>query len=120
MSPVQHLLTVIFHSFLKEITHRCLNDIASSHFESFPNLLRAAKEPIEDLREQEYEKAKDRLKAQFKMERIVYSQDGLYSWKLEAVKNKAEPARTFGFKPISADIREMTQHLNAYFTVCCS
>ncbi|KAI4872216.1 hypothetical protein NFI96_000667 [Prochilodus magdalenae] len=98
------------------IVHACLNDIASDHFEAFPNLLKAAKEPIEDFREQEYENAKERVKAQFKMEKIVYSQDGLYSWKLESVKKRPELAK-FVMRPISADVREMSQHLNAYFTI---
>uniref|UniRef100_A0AAR2LGQ0 Dynamin-type G domain-containing protein n=1 Tax=Pygocentrus nattereri TaxID=42514 RepID=A0AAR2LGQ0_PYGNA len=111
--PATQLLTDI-----TDIVHTCLKDIASDHFEAFPNLLKAAKEPIEDLREQEYEKAKEKVKAQFKMEKIVYCQDGIYSWKLQSVKQKPEPIR-FLNRPINADIREMAQHLNTYFTVCC-
>ncbi|XP_072542457.1 interferon-induced GTP-binding protein Mx-like isoform X2 [Salminus brasiliensis] len=102
---------------ITDIVHSSLNDIANPNFEAYPNLLRAAKEPIEDLREQEYEKAKERVRAQFKMERMVYSQDGLYSWKLEAVKMKPETARPFLTKVISADVREMAQHLRAYFSI---
>ncbi|XP_066497224.1 interferon-induced GTP-binding protein MxE [Hoplias malabaricus] len=94
-----------------DIVHSCLNNIASNNFEAFPNLLRASKEPIEDLREREYEQAKKKLQAQFKMERIVYCQDGLYSWKLEYVK------RNFSAKVVNADVREMAQHLKAYFKV---
>lgn len=94
--------------------------MVSSHFESFPNLLRAAKEPIEDLLEQEHEKALDKIQSQFKMENIVYSQDGLYSRCLQAVKDKNV---TFGGKAFSysnslnADLKEMAQHLKAYFRV---
>uniref|UniRef100_A0AAR2IV83 Interferon-induced GTP-binding protein Mx n=1 Tax=Pygocentrus nattereri TaxID=42514 RepID=A0AAR2IV83_PYGNA len=109
--PATQLLTDI-----TDIVHTCLKDIASDHFEAFPNLLKAAKEPIEDLREQEYEKAKEKVKAQFKMEKIVYCQDGIYSWKLQSVKQKPEPIR-FLNRPINADIREMAQHLNTYFTI---
>lgn len=102
-----------------------MNKVVSYHFDAFPNLQRAAKEPIEDLLEQEYEKALERIQSQFKMERIVYSQDGLYSRQLETVKQKPEPAKTYYnsrgqliSRTVSADVREMAQHLNAYFMVC--
>uniref|UniRef100_A0A3B1KK73 Dynamin stalk domain-containing protein n=1 Tax=Astyanax mexicanus TaxID=7994 RepID=A0A3B1KK73_ASTMX len=100
------------------IVHSCLNKIANTHFEAYSNLLRAAKEPIEDLHEEEYEKAKEKIKSQFRMERLVYSQDGLYSWKLESVKNKPEPKRNGFAYAMSADVRQMAQHLSAYFMVC--
>ncbi|KAB5576866.1 hypothetical protein PHYPO_G00203430 [Pangasianodon hypophthalmus] len=107
-----------------EIVHSCVNKLVSSHFEAFPHLLRAAKEPIEDLLEQEHGKALERVQSQFKMEKMVYSQDGLYSRQLEAVKQKPEPAKMYlnskGYlvtKTVSADVREMAQHLNAYFLI---
>uniref|UniRef100_W5UEM0 Interferon-induced GTP-binding protein Mx n=1 Tax=Ictalurus punctatus TaxID=7998 RepID=W5UEM0_ICTPU len=107
-----------------EIVHSCVNKVVSSHFEAFPNLLRAAKEPIEDLLEQEHGKALQTVKSQFKMEKIVYSQDRLYSRQLEAVKLKPEPTKQIynsrGHlvpKTVSADVREMAQHLNAYFMI---
>lgn len=87
--------------------------MVSSHFEAFPNLLRAAKEPIEDLLEQEHGKALEKIQSQFKMERIVYSQDGLYSHRLQTVKQKPQVIWT-----LNADVREMAQHLNAYLLVC--
>lgn len=90
-----------------------MNDTSKSFFEAFPNLMRAAKDPLEDLRDQEYEKAEERLASQFKMERIIYSQDGLYSHQLQTVKSNPFPKH---FK--NADVREMTYHLNAYFAVC--
>ncbi|KAF4087345.1 hypothetical protein AMELA_G00094350 [Ameiurus melas] len=103
------------------IVHSCVNKVVSSQFEAFPNLLRAAKEPIEDLLEQEHEKALEMVKSQFKMEKIVYSQDLLYSRQLEAVKLK--PDKLYNSrghliaKTVSADIKEMAQHLNAYFMI---
>uniref|UniRef100_A0A8B9GTG4 Interferon-induced GTP-binding protein Mx-like n=1 Tax=Astyanax mexicanus TaxID=7994 RepID=A0A8B9GTG4_ASTMX len=110
--PALQLLTDV-----TEIVHSCLNKIANTHFEAYSNLLRAAKGPIEDLHEEEYEKAKEKIKSQFRMEKLVYSQDSLYSSKLESVKSKPEPKR-FGFSyPMSADVREMAQHLSAYFVI---
>ena len=80
--------------------------------------MRAAKDPLEDLRELEYERAEERLRSQFKMEKIVYSEDGIYSRQLEAAKSTPN-GNPFG-KAINANIREMTHHLKAYFTVCAS
>ncbi|XP_060785461.1 interferon-induced GTP-binding protein MxE [Neoarius graeffei] len=109
---------------ITDIVHTCVNKVVGSHFESFPNLLRAAKEPTEDLLEQEHGKALKKVHSQFKMEKIVYSQDGLYSHQLETVKQKPDPSRTFInlkgqiiTKQVSADVREMAQHLNAYFMI---
>ncbi|KAK3542961.1 hypothetical protein QTP70_007908 [Hemibagrus guttatus] len=96
------------------IVHSCVNNVVSSHFEAFPNLMRAAKEPIEDLLEQEHEKALEKIQSQFKMEKIVYSQDGLYSRRLQAVKQRPQ---VVNFRTGSADVKEMAQHLNAYFLI---
>ncbi|KAG7331371.1 hypothetical protein KOW79_005340 [Hemibagrus wyckioides] len=84
------------------IVHSCVNKVVSSHFEAFPNLLRA----------QEHGKALEKIQSQFKMEKIVYSQDGLYSHRLQAVKQKPQVIRM-----LNADVREMAQHLNAYFLI---
>lgn len=96
-----------------------MNKIVSSHFEAFPNLLRAAKEPIEELLEQENEKALDKIQSQFQMEKIVYSQDVLYSYHLAAVKQKnTKGLGSFSFSNSwNADLWEMSQHLKAYFKV---
>ena len=97
-----------------------MNKTTSSFFEAYPNLMRAAKDPLEDLRELEYERAEERLRSQFKMEKIVYSQDSLYSHQLEAAKSTPESSDKIwkrGSKVINADVREMAHHLKAYFTV---
>ena len=88
-----------------------MNKTTSSFFEAYPNLMRAAKDPLEDLRELEYERAEEKLRSQFKMEKIVYSQDGLYRRQLKAAKRP---------DIVNADICEMTHHLNAYFRVRAS
>ena len=97
-----------------------MNKTTSSFFEAYPNLMRAAKDPLEDLRELEYERAEEKLRSQFKMEKIVYSQDSLYSHQLEAAKSTPESSDKIwkgGSKVINADVREMAHHLKAYFTV---
>ncbi|XP_056610037.1 interferon-induced GTP-binding protein Mx-like isoform X3 [Triplophysa dalaica] len=102
-----------------DIVHSCVNTIVSHHFKAFSCLMRAAKDPIEDFLENEFRKAEEKVLSQFRMEKIVYSQDSLYSRQLEAVKQ--QPSTT-GFvfskgRSISADVREMAQHLNAYLMI---
>ncbi|XP_031439680.1 interferon-induced GTP-binding protein Mx-like [Clupea harengus] len=91
-----------------DIISIAVNKTTSSFFEAYPNLMRAAKDPLEDLRELEYERAEERLRSQFKMEKMVYSQDGLYRRQLKAAKRP---------DIVNADICEMTHHLNAYFRI---
>ncbi|KAK2904909.1 hypothetical protein Q8A67_006708 [Cirrhinus molitorella] len=100
-----------------DIVHSCVNRIVNSHFKAFSHLLRAAKEPIEDFLEFQFQKAEEKVCSQFRMERIVYSQDRLYSSQLETVKQK-QSLTVLGPKAfVSADVREMAQHLTAYFTI---
>ncbi|KAJ8246757.1 hypothetical protein GJAV_G00255060 [Gymnothorax javanicus] len=91
---------------------RCgVNNIAASHFEAYPNLLRVAKVHLEDLGEQENSNAEEKLHSQFSMEKTVYAQDCLYSNQLDAIKRKTI---LFG-APTNADISEMAHHVNTYF-----
>lgn len=95
-----------------------MNTIVSHHFKAFSCLLRAAKDPVEDILEEEFCKAEEKVQSQFKMEKVVYSQDTLYSRQLEAVKQQSTTGLVgFRGKAISADVREMAQHLNAYLMV---
>ncbi|XP_062390062.1 interferon-induced GTP-binding protein Mx-like isoform X1 [Sardina pilchardus] len=106
-----------------DIIATAVNQTTSTFFEAYPSLMRAAKDPLEDLREQEFERAEERLKSQFKMERIIYSQDGLYSRHLDAVKARQQSTESTNLpalhavQPVNADIREMAQHLTAYYMI---
>lgn len=102
-------------SFITDIVHSCVNCLVSSHFKAFSHLLRATKDPTEDFLDEQFQKAEEKIQSQFKMERIVYSQDHLYSNQLDTVKQSQTVLVQRQF--ISADVREMTQHLTAYFTV---
>ncbi|KAG7463691.1 hypothetical protein MATL_G00179300 [Megalops atlanticus] len=95
-----------------EIIRCSVNKIASSHFEAFPNLLRVSKVHVEDLWEEENRKAEEKLRSQFSMENTVYSQDCLYSYHLQAVKKK-----DVNFLTVNADLKEMAQHVKAYFQI---
>lgn len=106
-----------------DIVHSCVNHIVSSHFKAFFHLLKATKDPIEDFLDEQFQKAEEKIRSQFKMERIVYSQDSLYSNQLDTVKQKQSLSVSkmmfvsAGAVQCSADVREMAQHLAAYFTI---
>lgn len=78
----------------------------------YPYLMRKAKQNLESLRDQEYKRAEEKLKSQFAMERMVYSEDGLYIEKFLAVKSEMESDRKH------SDFDGTTQHLRAYLKVC--
>ncbi|XP_065107895.1 interferon-induced GTP-binding protein Mx-like [Paramisgurnus dabryanus] len=104
-----------------DIVHSDVNTIASHHFKGFPDLLRAAKHPIEDILKKELQNAEEKVKSQFRMEKFAYSQDPLYKRQLEAVKLELQQNRgylgTIYVASFSADAREMAQHLKAYLTI---
>uniref|UniRef100_A0A9J8CLE4 Dynamin-type G domain-containing protein n=1 Tax=Cyprinus carpio carpio TaxID=630221 RepID=A0A9J8CLE4_CYPCA len=104
---------------VKELVHTCVDHIVNSHFSAFSHLLRAAKDPIEDFLEEQFQIAEEKIHSQFKMEKMVYSQDELYSSQLDTVKQKSSTG--FGLKAsfVSADVREMSYHLTSYLKVFC-
>ncbi|KAK7154290.1 hypothetical protein R3I94_007592 [Phoxinus phoxinus] len=92
-----------------DIVHSCVDRIVNSHFNAFSHLLRAAKDPIEDFFDEQFQKAVEKIHYQFKIEKIVYCQDSLYSDQLSNVKKNLK-----GY--LSAE-REMTHHLTSYFKI---
>ncbi|NWW77075.1 MX protein, partial [Climacteris rufus] len=61
-------------------------ELVKRNFGNFHNLSRAAKMRIEDIREKQAAEAERHIRRQFKMEGIVYCQDDLYLYGLNAVK----------------------------------
>ncbi|KAG6932793.1 MX dynamin like GTPase 1 [Chelydra serpentina] len=106
-----------------ELVRETFTEIAMQHFENFFYLFRAAKNRIEDLKQKQENEAEIVIANQFKMERIVYCQDSLYSEDLQ------ETRKTTGVLPLGVavthvrsiasqkqySVDEMAYHLNAYF-----
>lgn len=69
---------------------------------------------IEDIRERQAAEAQRHIRAQFKMERIVYCQDDLYLGDLNTFK--AENT-ALGKDLQSPVVAEMVSHTSAYFSV---
>ncbi|RXN28940.1 interferon-induced GTP-binding Mx-like protein [Labeo rohita] len=104
---------------IKEIVHACVERIVNSHFNAFSHLLRAAKDPIEDFLDEQFQKAEGKIHSQFKMEKIVYSQDCLYSQQLTTVKQKSSTGYGLKASSVNADVREMAYHLTSYLKITC-
>uniref|UniRef100_A0A673MT92 Uncharacterized protein n=1 Tax=Sinocyclocheilus rhinocerous TaxID=307959 RepID=A0A673MT92_9TELE len=101
------------------VNSRTFENIVKKHFEELeePALKTAQRQPVEDFLDDHFQRAEEKIHSQFKMERIVYSQDHLYSSQLETVKQK-QSQTVLGHRAfVSADVREMAQHLTAYFTI---
>ncbi|NWS66465.1 MX protein, partial [Crotophaga sulcirostris] len=77
VETVKNVIGLVEEKFL-ELTKR--------HFANFPNLNRAAKTRIEDIKEKQAAEAERYVRTQFKIERLVYCQDGIYINDLKSVQ----------------------------------
>ncbi|NXH45079.1 MX protein, partial [Dicaeum eximium] len=77
----------ILNNVMKLVEEKFM-ELAKRHFANFHNLSRAAKVKIEDIREKQAAEAERHVRAQFKMERIVYCQDDLYMGDLNNAKTE--------------------------------
>uniref|UniRef100_A0A4W3IJW2 Interferon-induced GTP-binding protein Mx-like n=1 Tax=Callorhinchus milii TaxID=7868 RepID=A0A4W3IJW2_CALMI len=68
---------------ITEIVHESFMAIALHNFNGVPNLLKASKMKMEELKKKQERHAVSQLRIQFKLEDIVYSQDSNYSDNLE-------------------------------------
>ncbi|MEE6514993.1 hypothetical protein FKM82_023466 [Ascaphus truei] len=101
-----------------ELVRKHFGEIAVTHFYSFHNLCRAAKNNIENIRQAEEEEANKLIRVQFMMEQMVYSQDKCYRQDLENVYEAREQPETLtAIDLLQCSVKEMTQHLEAYFKV---
>ncbi|NWH94577.1 MX protein, partial [Aegithalos caudatus] len=90
-------------------------EVARKKFANFHNLSRAAKMKIEDIREKQAAEAERQIRAQFKIESIVYCQDDIYTRDLRAVNDDIfYLPRSNAAKP--SVVNEMLSHTSAYFS----
>ncbi|XP_074930006.1 interferon-induced GTP-binding protein Mx1-like isoform X2 [Chelonoidis abingdonii] len=110
-----------------EIVRKSFTEIAKDHFEDFQNLNRAAKDRIEDICKKQSEEAKTIIGIHFKMEQLVYCQDNVYRQDLKVIReetpkeadnslNLAALSFNFGTVQNHPAIKDMTYHLEAYFS----
>ncbi|KAG7477844.1 hypothetical protein MATL_G00073850 [Megalops atlanticus] len=75
------LLSVISDKVLE-----ALNKVATMHFKTLPNLLKHTKEKSGQIQQAQKAYSAELIKTLFKMEEMVYTQDGTYSYKMDELK----------------------------------
>ncbi|KAM9170552.1 interferon-induced GTP-binding protein Mx2-like [Pangshura tecta] len=112
---------------VNEIVRKSFTEIAKNRFEDFQNLNRAAKDRIEHISKKQSEEAETIIRIHFKMEQLVYCQDNVYRQDLKVIREEApkeaanslNPATlsfSFGTVQNHPAIKDMTYHLEAYFS----
>ncbi|KAA0722606.1 Interferon-induced GTP-binding protein [Triplophysa tibetana] len=95
--------------------------LAQYSFAGFPNLLKIAKTKIEAIKQEKESVAESMLRTQFKMELIVYSQDGTYSQSFQQTKNKKVQEEAEDDYEVNeqedATLREMKLHIESYYSI---
>ncbi|XP_021261601.1 interferon-induced GTP-binding protein Mx-like [Numida meleagris] len=100
-------------------------EFANKHFANFHNLNKAAKARIGCIREKQATTAKKRIQTQFKMERIMYCQDNIYTDDFKAANaasciSKDAKRKQLSFGPVSSQgpsfVQKIVSHTKAYFT----
>ncbi|XP_073697609.1 interferon-induced GTP-binding protein MxA-like [Garra rufa] len=117
---------------ISDVVRKKFIQLAQCSFVGFPSLLKIAKTKIEAIKQDKESLAESMLRTQFKMELIVYSQDGTYSQSLKHAKDKLEeeeeeiskrkiPVFQFGSVDLGTDsgatLREMRLHLESYYMI---
>uniref|UniRef100_A0A671MMW9 Interferon-induced GTP-binding protein MxA-like n=1 Tax=Sinocyclocheilus anshuiensis TaxID=1608454 RepID=A0A671MMW9_9TELE len=115
-----------------DVVRKKFIQLAQFSFVGFPNLLKIAKTKIEAIKQDKESQAESMLRTQFKMELIVYSQDGTYSQSLQDAKEMLEEEedesshrkpKKFNFVSVDictgsrATLREMKLHLESYYKI---
>ncbi|XP_053791075.1 interferon-induced GTP-binding protein Mx-like [Vidua chalybeata] len=112
----------ILNNVMKLVEEKFM-ELAKRNFANFHNLDRAAKMKIEDIRDKQAVEAERHIRAQFKMERIMYCQDDLYTQDLNTIKAQSALNMSSG-KDLQSQIApkessvvmEMVSHTSAYFS----
>ncbi|XP_043557306.1 interferon-induced GTP-binding protein Mx3-like [Chiloscyllium plagiosum] len=95
------------------------NNLAVQHFVGLPNLMRNIKSKIDEIREIQEKEAEQMLKTLFQMEKMVYSQDIIYSNKLNQIQTEYEVPEEQNQQliSISTDVTAMSIHLETYYLI---
>ncbi|XP_068011341.1 interferon-induced GTP-binding protein Mx-like [Melanerpes formicivorus] len=98
-------------------------ELTKRHFANFPNLNKAAKIRIEDIIQKQSAETERQIWSQFKMERILYCQDGIYlqdlntirAEKIDKLGSGKESQFGFGLNQDPFLVKDMVHHTTAYF-----
>uniref|UniRef100_A0A4W3IJV4 Interferon-induced GTP-binding protein Mx-like n=1 Tax=Callorhinchus milii TaxID=7868 RepID=A0A4W3IJV4_CALMI len=112
---------------ITEIVHESFMAIALHNFNGVPNLLKASKMKMEELKKKQERHAVSQLRIQFKLEDIVYSQDSNYSDNLELKATEEYREQTPDQNSLTSkmstskskeeSIQEMSTHVDTYYKI---
>nr|XP_023684698.1 interferon-induced GTP-binding protein Mx3-like [Paramormyrops kingsleyae] len=109
-----HLL--VLRSSYNYIVRREFVQLSQRSFTGYPNLLKTAKTKIESIKQSQATTAEDLLRTEFKMEKIVYTQDKRYTDTVERVRVEEKMGTVYG-QDIVATLHNLQWHLKSYYRV---
>nr|XP_015196910.1 PREDICTED: interferon-induced GTP-binding protein Mx3-like [Lepisosteus oculatus]XP_015196911.1 PREDICTED: interferon-induced GTP-binding protein Mx3-like [Lepisosteus oculatus] len=116
--PAYRLLTMI-----SDEVQDVLKTMAHMHFQGLPNLLKYTKDRIAEIREMEDKRSGEMLKTLFKMEAMIYTQDGTYALKLDRAQSSEEFAARKDKRTafdLKAEVSALKIHLKTYCKIASS
>ncbi|XP_036386686.1 interferon-induced GTP-binding protein Mx-like [Megalops cyprinoides] len=109
------------HAFqlLSAISDKVLEDlieVATMHFKTLPNLLKHTKEKSSQIQQAQKAHSAELIKTLFKMEEMVYTQDGTYSYKMDELKAQDDDnARGEGRR--TNELSDLMKHVKTYLKI---
>ncbi|XP_036386684.1 interferon-induced GTP-binding protein Mx-like [Megalops cyprinoides] len=108
------------HAFqlLSAISDKVLEDlieVATMHFKTLPNLLKHTKEKSSQIQQAQKAHSAELIKTLFKMEEMVYTQDGTYSYKMDELKAQDDNARGKGRR--RNELSDLMKHVKTYLKI---
>ncbi|XP_062866764.1 interferon-induced GTP-binding protein Mx1-like [Trichomycterus rosablanca] len=116
-----------------ELIRKRLLQLAQNSFGGFPDLIKTAKNKMENIKQLKETEAEATLRTQFKVEMIIYTQDSIYSNYLSNIKNKDDQeslraSAVLQSKQLSssswlkyydneASLWELMRHLKSYYDI---
>ncbi|XP_048835192.1 interferon-induced GTP-binding protein Mx3-like isoform X2 [Brienomyrus brachyistius] len=104
-----------------DIVRRAFVELSQQSFTGYPNLLKIAKTKIEAIKQSQADTAESIVRTQFKMEKIVYTQDRRYTDNIQCVKveeeKKENPHWQVYRRDTEATLRDLQWHLKSYYRI---
>ncbi|XP_072556636.1 interferon-induced GTP-binding protein Mx2-like isoform X2 [Paramormyrops kingsleyae] len=99
-----------------DIVRRAFVQLSQRSFTGYPNLLKTAKTIIESIEQSQATTAEDLLRTEFKMEKIVYTQDRRYTDTVESVRVEENMGTAYG-QNIVATLHNLQWHFKSYYRI---
>ncbi|XP_058884080.1 interferon-induced GTP-binding protein Mx-like [Acipenser ruthenus] len=107
----------------KEISDKVksvLTELAYKHFAELPKLLKETKVIIDKIRQMQEDEANQMIKTLFRMESMIYTQDAIYSSRVELMEDTEEYSmhdNNKGLMSTESVVSHLTTHLKIYYKI---